>query len=85
MPSRMPESPSTASTAAKTMLLLPVGTQSVLGEAAPHRGHPTGMEQHPPALRQGTNPSPGSLPSTRIAPRELVPATHRGCHTCHHP
>lgn len=63
MPSRMPESPSTASTAAKTMLLLPVETQLVLGQAALHRGHPTGMEQHPPALWQGTDPSQAPSPA----------------------
>lgn len=49
LPSRMPESPSMASTAAQTTLLLPAETQLALGQAPPHRGHPEGMGQRLPA------------------------------------
>lgn len=76
LPSRMPESASTASTATKTTLLLPVETQSTSGWAPPHWGCPGGSSAYRHHGRVPT-PSPGSLPITCIRPREPVLATHR--------
>lgn len=84
-PSRTPESPRTASTAAQTTLLLPAETPLALGQAPPHRGHPEGMGQHLQAPQRGANPLPGVSPRHMRWAEGAGTGHARGCRTYCHP